>query len=133
MRVTRILVLVFAVVASAWFVLGIRQNAEIDRAASILTHSGRPTAAQLRDATSLLHSARLLNPDAEVNILRGRVAIEELAFPRARRILEGVVRDEPMNLEAWIWLGGASLTDKPEAQFAYSHWAQLDPIDTRHR
>lgn len=125
--------LALAVVACAWFVLGIRQASEISRATSIISRPGRPTAAQLREATSLLGSARLLNPDAEVNILRGRVAIEELAFPRARRILEGVVRDEPLNLEAWIWLGGASLTDRQEAQFAYSHWAQLDPIDTRHR
>lgn len=106
MRVSRASILLVAVVACAWFALGARQAHEVARATIIIVE--RPTAAQAQTATSLLESAGTLNPDLEVDVLRGRLALDRGELPTARRILEGVVRREPKNLEAWIWLARAS-------------------------
>ena len=101
--------LVLAVAACAWFVLGARQAHGIATATGIVSQPHPPTAAQARTATSSLNSAGTLNPDLEVDVLRGRLALARGELPGARRILEGVVRREPQNLEAWIWLARASV------------------------
>jgi hypothetical protein len=129
MRVVRILGIAFAALVCAWFVLGIRQAHELGNATSILSQPGFRTPGQLREVSALIRSAGTLNPDAQVDIARGRVAIDRQTFPAARRILGDVVRREPMNLEAWIWLAGASLNDRPELHLALAHWALLDPLD----
>ena len=116
-----------AIVVCAWFVLGIRQAHEINRATSIIAQTGTIPAAQLRAAAAALRSAGTLNPDAGVTILRARLAVKQQDPRRAERILKTVVRDEPMNLEAWIWLAGVSLIDPPEARIALAHIARLDP------
>jgi hypothetical protein len=126
-RAVRLSILVVAIVVCAWFGLGIRQAHDISRATSIVAQAGRIPAAELRSAASALHSAGTLDPDDEVAILRGRLAVKEQDSRRAERILKTVVQDEPMNLEAWIWLAGVSLIDPPEARIALAHIARLDP------
>jgi predicted Zn-dependent protease len=126
-QVARLSILCLAIVVCAWFVLGIRQAHEINRATSIIAQTGPIPPAQLRAAASALRSARTLNPDAEVTILRARLAVKQQDPRRAEWILKTVVRDEPMNLEAWIWLAGVSLIDPPEAHLALAHIARLDP------
>ena len=97
-----------ALVACAWFALGIRQAHEIARATSIVSQARALTPARAREADSLLRSAGALNPDLEVDVLRGRVALARGNLVGARRILTSVVRREPENVEAWIWLARAS-------------------------
>jgi predicted Zn-dependent protease len=126
-RAARLSILLLAVVVCAWFVLGIRQAHEINRATSIIAQQGTIPAKQLRAAAAALRSARTLNPDAEVNILRARLAVKQQDPRQAERILKTVVRGEPMNLEGWIWLAGVSLIDPPEARIALAHIARLDP------
>ena len=127
MPVARVAVLVVATVACAWFVLGIRQAHEIARATSIVSQQGPPAPAQARTAASLLHSAGTLNPDLEVDVLRGRLALARDDLPAARRILESVVHREPQNLEAWIWLARASSGSPSAFRLAVSRIKTLLP------
>lgn len=110
-----------------WFGLGIRQARDTGKATAAIANQPPTAAAAFRRASSLLDSADTLNPDAEVSILRGRIELGEHHFARAQEILRAVTRREPMNLEAWIWLGGAALTNRPEAQLALQHIRELDP------
>jgi predicted Zn-dependent protease len=126
-RAARLSIVVVVVVVCAWFGLGIRQAHDISSATSIVAQTGTIPATELRAAASALQSAQTLDPDDEVAILRGRLAVKEQDPRRAERILKTVVRDEPMNLEAWIWLAGVSLIDPPEARIALAHIARLDP------
>ena len=129
MRALRSVLLLVAVVACAWFVLGARQAHEVDQATNVVTASS-PTAAQLRAAAGQLHSAAFLNPDRTVDILQARVAILQHRLPQARRILTAVTRDEPQNLEGWIWYTGANL-GRPAGRMGRARITALDPMDAR--
>jgi hypothetical protein len=126
-RAVRLSIFVVAIVVCAWFGLGIRQAHDISRATAIVSQPGTIPADHLRAAASALRAAGPLDPDHEVDILRGRLAVKQQDPQRAERILKTVVREEPMNLEAWIWLAGVSLIDPPEARIALAHIARLDP------
>jgi predicted Zn-dependent protease len=108
MRIARVATLSLALIACAWFVLGIRQAHEIAGATQIVSQQSSPSAGQARKAASLLSSAGTLDPDIEVDVLRGRLAFVRGQLAAARRVLESVVRREPENLEAWSWLAKAS-------------------------
>ena len=127
MTLLRAGVAVAALVVCAWFAVGIRQANDVTRAAAI---AGRPAAggaAAARHAESLLSDARWLNPDLQVDVLRGIVARDRGALPRARRILHGVVRREPENLQAWIELARSSTGDPRTALDALLHVRKLVP------
>jgi len=127
MRVVRLVILGVAIVVCAWYVVGIRQAHELAVARAVISNPTAHTPAALRHAGSLLNSAATLNPDAEVDILRGRLALAEHRFGPAQRILEDVARREPHNLEAWIWVAGAALISPHEEKIALDHVHQLDP------
>lgn len=124
-------VLIVALAASAWFVIGIRQARDIATASSIVEAGQSAGRSELAAAAEMLHSAAFLNPDQEVNILRGRLAIARGQLSRARQILGTVVREEPLNLEAWIWFTAVYLGDLREGRIGAARIAQLDPIDAR--
>ena len=127
MRFARVLIVIVAVLACAWFILGIHQAHEISEATAIVTQSSTPTAAESARATSLLRSAGTLNPDREVELLRAALALDQNNFQRARVILLGVVRDEPMNVEAWAMLATAAGSNPRLEREALDHVAQLHP------
>lgn len=85
-----------ALIVAAFFALGVRQ-ATSTQAATRRVDAGR---ADHRTAVLLDH-AGTLNPDADVDILRARLAVTRGNLPRARRILLDVVRREPENVFAW--------------------------------
>jgi predicted Zn-dependent protease len=117
------------VLVAAWFALGIRQAHDIARATSIVSSSARLTPAQAAHANALLNSAGTLNPDQEVDILRARVQGALGDNAAADRILAGVTRREPEDLEAWAYVGRLA-QDKAVLDHALIRIAQLDPIDT---
>jgi tetratricopeptide (TPR) repeat protein len=125
-RSIRLLILGIALAASAWYVVGIRQARDIAAATGAIAGHGSP--GQLAHARSLLNSAAFLNPDQEVQILRGRLALEQGRPEQAQRILAAVIRAEPMNLEGWIWLTGAALGNPPLARAALARIYRLDPL-----
>lgn len=122
----RVAILGLAIVVCAWFAVGIRQARDIDHATSIMTGSKLPTPAQARHAHSLLESAAWLYPGTEVDVLRGRLAIEQGNRPLARRIEGRVTRLEPMNVNGWVWLAN-SYTDPKLALRTIARVQQLDP------
>lgn len=122
----RVSMLALAVVACAWFAVGIRQAHDITRATSIVTGPKLPTPAQARHAQSLLNSAAWLYPGTEVDVLSGRLAIEQGRRVQAQRILRSVTDTEPLNLDGWYWLAGARPNHKL-AESALGHVILLDP------
>jgi predicted Zn-dependent protease len=125
-RSIRLLILGVAIAACAWYVLGIRQAHDTAAATGVIVAHGQ--ARELAHTRSLLDSAGFLNPDQTVQILRGRLAIEQGHPDQAQRILAAATRAEPMNLEAWIWLTGAALGNPPIAHAALAHLYRLDPL-----
>jgi predicted Zn-dependent protease len=130
-RVFRPIALVVTLVLCAWFVIGIRQAHDLSTATDIVAAGRAAPAHQLAIAAAALRSAKFLNPDQNVNILRGRLAIVRGQLGQAQQILGAVTRREPLNLEAWIWLTGANLGNKPEARIGSARIAELDPLDAR--
>ena len=133
MSLARIVIAAVCVVVCAWFVIGARQAYELDGAASTIALGQSAAPAALRSAASQLDAAAFLNPDQQVGILRARLALVEHRFGEARRVLERVTRAEPMNLDAWILLVGATLSEPRQARAALAEIAKLDPIDARIR
>ncbi len=127
MRIARPLLVVLGVVACAWFALGVRQAHDIDRVTSLvagLNGQNRLTALQAATADSQLDAAATLNPDRMVDVLRARVALLRNDRPAAKRILLGVVADEPDNLDAWYGLA-TSASDGPTVNRAFSEIGTL--------
>jgi hypothetical protein len=115
----------------AWFGLGIHESHEVSLATGILSAPQQPSRAELARAAAALSSAGLLNPDREIDVLKGRVAVKRGQVPLARSILRAVTRAEPQNLDAWIWFTGASLGDHADTQLGAGRIAQLDPLDAK--
>lgn len=107
----RAAVLAVALVACAWFAIGVRQGNATRDAAALLDGSTRLPAAKARHAAALLHDAGQLNPDLQVDVMRGQLALQQGDTTRSRRILQDVVRSEPENLNGWIWLARSSSAD----------------------
>ncbi len=128
MRVARIVLGLVAIVACAWFVVGIRQAHDVSQAISLIS-SGRVTShVQFERALALLRGARALNPDQAVNILRGEAALEHGDAQTAQRILRTVTRSEPRNLDAWLWLAKSAGTDRQLFFQALKRVRALEPI-----
>jgi hypothetical protein len=122
-----------ALVVCAWFVLGIQQAHDTNRVTAIVSglfgqRELRP--AQASRANSLLNSAQVLNPDAQVDVLRARVALLRGDRARAKRILIDVLRREPMNIAAWYGLA-TSAKDQPTVLLALGRIARLAPKTRR--
>jgi predicted Zn-dependent protease len=124
---TRLIGLLVAIVVTAWFALGIHQAHDVAHATSVIQTSRTLTVTQARAIDGWLDSARTLNPDKELDILRARAAIGVGRVRLAQGILERVVRAEPSDLEGWIWLAGAALGNPPVAHRALAQIDRLDP------
>ena len=118
---------VVALIVCAWFALGARQAIDTQRASAIASAGTTATAAQEREVSSLVRAARLLNPDKLPDVLLGRVELEHRDYARARRVLESVVRSEPQDIQAWLWLAGASAGHPALAAQALGQLHTLDP------
>jgi predicted Zn-dependent protease len=123
----RVVVLALAVVAAAWYVVGIRQAQGINRASAIVSSSGHLSAAQARRASQQLRSAAFLNPDRQVAVLRARLLYDRGDLSGARAILKRIVLSEPDNLQAWILLARASVGDLKDFYAAAFRIRQLVP------
>jgi predicted Zn-dependent protease len=116
-----------ALAAAAWFALGIRQAHELTTVSAQLARSPRLSAAQARSADALLDAAGTLNPDKQVALLRGQVALAAGGAAAAQRIFLQLARGEPMNINAWAWLVRAAGSDHRLIRLGLEHIAQLSP------
>jgi predicted Zn-dependent protease len=107
----RVAILAVAVLACAWFALGIHQVRDTTRASAMIGGSSPLSPQQARRARSLIDSAATINPDLTPAILRGQLASQQGQYRAAERILEPVTRSEPLNLQAWLQLAYASARD----------------------
>jgi hypothetical protein len=126
-RLVRILGLALALVACAWFALGIRQARDTNRAAAILNSTAPLSRSQVQQASSLLDGAEVLNPDTQVDVLRARIHRHQQDYAGARAILERVVAKEPGNVSAWLWLAESSKGAPRTFLHALHRIDQLEP------
>jgi hypothetical protein len=131
MRLARLITACVALVVAAWFALGAHQARELDRARTLITAAGSLTPERAARVDSMLSAAGTLNPDQQVNLLRGQVALLEGDNPRATRILERLVKDEPMNIEGWVWLARAAPTNRAILGEAILNVRRLDSVGSR--
>ncbi len=122
----RVLSIAGALVVCAWFALGIRQAHDTAQANTILSNSSSLSVGQAEHVDSLLHSAGFLNPDRQVSVLRAQVALQRGDHKMAQAILQGVVRAEPQNAQAWLALARAA-TNRQTFDRALSVIAHLLP------
>ena len=118
---------IVAAIAAAWFAVAIRQATDLSQASTLVTGTSRLAPSQTRHARALLQSAGQLNPDTQVDILRGELDLGQGDRAAARRILERVVAQEPDNAVAWEWLARASPGDLREFYAAAFRIRQLVP------
>jgi predicted Zn-dependent protease len=123
----RPLCLVLALCACAWFAIGIRDTHYTNQAASILSVSSSLSPSAARHVDFLLDRAGLLNPDRQVTLLRGQLALARGQSAEAQRIFQGVVNEEPKNIVAWNWLRQAARPGSRVARLAFFHMLLLDP------
>lgn len=112
MRVARIAILLLALLCCAWFALGARQAHLVGQATAIVAPGHRLSPQQARHAADLLDAAGTLNPDLQVDVLRGELAIDQGQLTHARQILHSVIVREPKNLAAFEQAARASANDK---------------------
>jgi hypothetical protein len=113
MLVPRLAVLAVAMVACAWFILGVVQSHDETRATAFIDESGTPSAALTAKILGLLDGAGTLNPDDDIAILRAQAQTQAGDSAAAVRTAEGVARDEPQNIDGWVVLGFAARSVDP--------------------
>lgn len=121
------LVLVAALVVSAWFALGIRQSHDLDAATALISGRAALSPAAARRADALLRRAGQLNPDTSVALARAQLALREGDARRAQAIARGVTRSEPDNIDAWATFGSASGHDPAAFRHAQAQVSRLAP------
>jgi len=117
---------VAALVIAAWFALGVRQAIDTDRA-SVIVGRGGVSVADAAHADALLRSAGWLNPDRTVDVLRGRLLLDEGRAGAARAALLKVALAEPRNAAAWVAFGSAAAGDRQAFLLALAHVHELVP------
>jgi hypothetical protein len=123
--IVRVLAAAGSLVVTAWFILGAVQARDVDRADTLITGGGTPTAAQARAARSLLDTASTLNPDTQIDQLRSQLAWERGNRAEAFRLATAVTRQEPQNAQAWVQL--IAVTKGPEVLGEIRHLGALAP------
>lgn len=126
-RVTSLICAVLALVVCAWFALGARQAINTSRASAIVSGASKLSSAEASRTLALLHDAGTLNPDRNVDILRGQAYLASGNAQVARRVLSAVTREEPQNVEGWLWLAHASGTNAALFTSSLVHVRQLEP------
>ncbi len=126
--VSRISLAVLALLVCGWYALGIVQAHDQARATSLLNQPGTPTPGQTKRILGLLDGAGWLNPDRDIDLLRGEAEIRGGEPAAAQGLMQQVLRDEPLNVDAWIELGFAAGTRDPAlARLARRRERQLAP------
>jgi hypothetical protein len=122
----RLSLAILALVASAWFALGIRQAHDLGAATSSLT-SGSISPQRASRVNGLLNAAGTLNPDQQVKLARAQLASDRGDTPQAIKLTEQVTQAEPENVLAWDELAKVGGRDNHLLLVAFRHIRQLHP------
>jgi predicted Zn-dependent protease len=109
---TRIALLVVAVITCAWLALGIRQVHDQQEAIRLI-ESNPYGASQAARVQGLLDGAEELNPDTLPEVNRAQLALRRADGKAAEHTLLAVVRREPDNIDAWNLLAIATAGRNP--------------------
>ncbi len=126
MAAARGLGVLVAIIVAGWFGLSARQAHNVNVAKAILSNVNGPSRAQVQHVSALLRSAATLNPDREVDLLRGDLEVAGGARRRAAQIFLQVANSEPSNLEAWYEVANVT-TDPHSLAVALRQIAALAP------
>jgi Flp pilus assembly protein TadD len=128
MRAARLAIAALAVAACAWFVIGVIQTDNENRATALIQGGGTPTASQTAQIEHWLDRAGTLNPDRNIDLLRAQAEVRAGQSAKALALMQRVVREEPRNADAWIVLGFAAQEQHPAlARFAHAQVLELAP------
>jgi hypothetical protein len=124
--VQRTLLVIVAMLAIGWLAVGFRSSRLLERA-----EHPRPGDSVV-DRRDRLHAAEFLNPSTEFEVREAQVVLEAGDPREATRLLNGVVRQEPDNRQAWAGLVQAQAkTDPKAARRAFSELRRLvPPVDS---
>jgi len=105
----RALLVAAAVLVCAWFALAARQAHDTAHAQAIVAGSTQLGPAEARRAASLLDAAGFLNPDRQVDLVRAQLDLERGLPAQANAVAAVLVRAEPENVQAWLWVAAHAL------------------------
>jgi hypothetical protein len=112
MTAARIGLALTALVAAAWFALGIRQSTSLGHAeATVGLRPASLSAAEIARATAELNEAGTLNPDRTVGQYRVRLLLDAHRPQAARALALQLTAAEPQNIESWVALAQTASTD----------------------
>lgn len=131
MPLARAALVLAAAVVCAWFAVGIRQARDTTQASAIINSSASIAPAREARADSLLKAAGWLNPDRQVDILRGQLDSFRGDVAGAVSILRGVTRSEPMNIQAWAALATATVNRPQYRSVLLQAVAAIGRLDPR--
>lgn len=117
-----------AMLVCGWFALGYHQASSLARAEAIIYAQPFTTAARARTAEQLLSDAQTLNPDDQVRVDRVHILLERHDWRDALPLAQSVVRDEPQNIEAWLWLAHSQETNAAGVLYALHRARELEPL-----
>jgi predicted Zn-dependent protease len=128
MCAARFAIAALAVVACAWFVIGVIQSDNQSRATALINGGGTPTHAQTSQIEHWLDRAGTLNPDRNIDLLRAQAEVRADQSARALVLMKRVVRAEPSNADAWVVFGFAAQSQSPAlARLAHAEVLKLAP------
>jgi predicted Zn-dependent protease len=124
----RVGLLALAVLAVAWYIVGEVQLHAQTQAATLIPDRTKMPPSQLTRVLHLLDRAATLNPDRAIDVLRGEAYVHSDQSHAAEGLMKRVVREEPLNINAWIllWIA-ASPTDPATAHSALAKQHELAP------
>jgi len=133
MTVARVGLAAVAVAVVLWTAVLIR-DARLVRDPAAAARAGIAPATAARAAQDL-HRAGLLNPDAGLDVARGRFELLAGRPAEALRLGRAVARDEPDNVDAWVvvYAAAGALQDRPTAERAVSEIRRIDRFAGRSR
>lgn len=128
MRLARSALVLLCLAACAWFVLGVVQARDFNRAADIIEGAHSLDSTQANHVRSLLDTAATLDPNRSVTMLRAQAASLSGQPHQAIRLAEQVTTAEPRNLNAWLLLSQVALhVNRQLLGHAVLRLKQLDP------
>jgi hypothetical protein len=123
-----------ALLALGWFGVLYRDRRVGQAAADVIFYGPGLPAAEFDRQMERLRDARLLDPDRYWELTRARYFLLRDRPVRALRTANGLVREEPDNLDAWIVVHEASRqVDPRRAARALTEIGRLNPRLTRPR
>ena len=128
----RLVLVVIAVLALGWLGVLVRDREVGQAAFDRIQHDPHLPSPEFAHEIQRLKDAELLNPETRWDLYRGSAWQARNRSRWAARVIEGVVRREPDNLEAWVVLGLATKEIDPRRSAqAERETARLNPLGAR--